>query len=127
LLAKIARRLLDKGQTAERVKEPTPSSAKSALLPLGKVIWELHEPFWRYLLITPGDGSWKMRSEDRKKAISEAELLLRWVLGLDDLNSEDLAERKTNWSKILVPRQEPAKVEEMWTEVVEMRARCLGV
>jgi DNA sulfur modification protein DndB len=119
LMARLARRLLN---NAELGKKPAKASIKAALQPLAKVDWELHNAPWRYLLLTRlPDGTWKMRSEDRKLAVAAAEKILIWILGVTDHTKPELVELKKEWRDLLIPPPESKEIEEMWDTIEKMR------
>lgn len=128
LFAGLVRSLLDdvfpaggRGDVAEMV---------TALRPLEQIPWDLHKAPWRYLLLVPAnppqEDSWRMRSEDRKSALKIAGELLRWIVGLDPRDDEDTKTLCTDWQKLLYPEPpSESRVEEMWQEIVEVRARIV--
>ena len=100
-----------------------------ALHPLAQIPWELHEAPWHYLLLVPKpeDQSWRMRSEDRKETLEYAFRLLCWIVGLDPLNEQETHELKEEWQNLLLrPPVEKSSIEEMWQQVVDVRARIVG-
>lgn len=100
-----------------------------ALHPLAQIPWELHEAPWHYLLLVPKpeDQSWRMRSEDRKETLEYAFRLLCWIVGLDPLNEQETHELKAEWQNLLLrPPVEKSSIEEMWQQVVDVRARIVG-
>jgi DNA sulfur modification protein DndB len=119
LLARLARRLLNR---ADLGKKPAKTAVKTALQPLTKVDWELHNPPWRYLVLTRNpNGTWKMRSEDRKPAVAVAEKILMWVLGVTDYSKDEISELKKEWKGLLIPPPDSKEVDEMWDTVEKMR------
>jgi len=122
LLAKVARRLLNK-----RLPDPINPSKEAivnALKALGQVDWRLHQPPWRYFLLTydpPPRNRWHMRSEDRKKALEVSEQLLTWLVGIDELPADDIEGLKLDWQTRLIPAQEAEQVNEMWETVKKKR------
>ncbi len=127
VLARLARALLDLGgfEPAGTVEEMTETLSVLAELP-----WALHAPPWRHLLLVPDSkrqGGFRMRSEDRKKAVGVALELLRWIASLDPLNDEDVEDLRGRWAELLyrgaseeTPEAETA--EAMWKAVEERRA-----
>ena len=128
LFAEAARSLLDRaglGDDAEVFE------MEAALRPLAEVPWMLHESPWRYLLLVPPatlkDETWRMRSEDRKPALDLAGRLVRWIVGLDELDEADTGNLRRSWQNLLYP--EPPRedrIEEMWREIVDARARIVS-
>lgn len=121
ILAKITRRLLNKNLPDPRV--PTPLDVKESLRALNAIEWQLHEPPWEYFLLThdPQRDVWRMRSEDRVEGIKVADRLLAWLLGLDDLDQEEIEELMLDWSTRLIPAQEDKDEAAMWATVVAKR------
>ena len=126
LFAGIARSLLNESGVDDQADI---STMERSLRPLGKVPWDLHEVPWRYLLLvpsTPEENAWRMRSEDRAKAVAIAQRLLRWVVGLDALEDDAMLELRADWQVLLYPEPpEEARVEEMWKQLEGLRARIL--
>ena len=126
LFAQIARCLLDDTRLGDGADVATMAAA---LRPLTQVPWELHESPWRYLLLvptTPEEDSWRIRSEDRKLALSCANHLLRWMVGLDPLGEDDTNTLRRDWRNLLYPEPpQEDRIEKMWQEIVEARARIV--
>ena len=119
LMARVARRLLDRAGLG---RKPAKTSVHTALQPLAKIDWILHNAPWRYLLLTENpDGTWKMRSEDRKPAVELAEKLLIWILGITDHKKDEIVELKKEWHGLLVPQPEDKELNDMWDQIEEMR------
>jgi hypothetical protein len=125
MLARVARRLLDRYQTDEAMKNPTVETASKAISRLAKVNWELHRPPWRFLLLTQSGKGWRMRSEDRVEAVELASRLLGWLVGLWDYNSAEVDELKADWKRKLIPAQEASQEASMWEEILGMRSKIL--
>jgi len=119
LLASIARRLLNEHLDGD--DEVSPEKAKNALLPLAKVNWNLHGPIWRFFLLVNIDGTWKMRNEGRAEAMKLAEQILGWMVGIDELNEDDLKKLRLQWQARLVPAQEKKDMDAAWLEIEKMR------
>lgn len=118
LLAEVARDALDMFQPSPDA--PTPASVESALAGLGGVNWGLHSPPWRNLLLIPdGSGSGKIRSEERKDAVKIGSRILRWKLGLDELDEDAMSELRDDWAAMLLPALEDTVVDEMWQTVLD--------
>ena len=94
---------------------------------IAQIPWELHETPWRYLLLipTPEEGSWRMRSEDRKEVLSHAYHLLRWIVGLDSLSEDEIEGLREEWKNLLIRYPEDYRIQETWREVEEIRARIV--
>lgn len=106
ILVGLVQELLDDA-TARSVPEPQATNeftAGAALAPLGRLVWDAHEPPWRHVLLIPSvegmvseDGleseditAWRIANEDRKPRMRCVERILRWQLGLDSLSEEEL-------------------------------------
>lgn len=127
MFANVARAMLDaagldrKAEAAEMVR---------VLRPLADVPWNLHEAPWRYLLlVTKGvdEAGWRMRSEERKRALEVAERLVRWIVGLDSLNETDMEELRTNWrDALIVPESAGVRPEALWSSIETAREGILA-
>ena len=86
---------------------------------LSQIDWRLHSAPWRGLLIIqdPEKKSWKMRNEDRKRAVTIGMRILRFMIGLDDLPENDLEDLKIDWHAMLLPRPDPKELEVQWAIV----------
>ncbi len=118
LVADVARRLLD---TAPMPDAPTFGSASAALRPLGWLDWDLHAIPWRDLLLVKSDDRWKMRSEERKDAADCAKRMLRWFLGLDEYNVDEIEALKTEWRQLLLPGPSDEEFQVRWARVESVR------
>ena len=115
LFAKIVRRVLNHKLIDPEI--PDQNGISSALASLGRVEWRLHQPPWRYFLLTNHPDTknpWKMRNEDRSSALKISERLITWIIGLDDLTEADISELKLDWQTRLVRSQESQYQDEMW-------------
>ena len=120
MFATVVRSMLNRAGLGD---EATVPAMIDALTPLGKVPWELHKPPWRHLLLV-GTGErddWKIRSEDRKLALPVAARLLRWIVGLDDANEQDLEGLRSDWAELLYPPQDTAGEEAEWRQIAAVR------
>ena len=103
---------------------------KTALEPLAKISWELHEAPWRHLLLvrTSSGASWRMRSEERKTALEVAKRILLWIVNLDSLDDDETEELRRDWKDLmyfditLTPDEE---IDKMWEEVRIIRGRVV--
>jgi DNA sulfur modification protein DndB len=117
LAADVARDALDMLQ--DDPETPSEESVRKALKGLGSLTWELHRPPWRNLLLIPdGSGSWKMRNEERKAALAVGGRILRWKLGVHELDDDAVAELRRDWAEKLLPALAAAEVDSMWQSVV---------
>ena len=104
---------------------PTLKEVVKALKPLGAVEWRLHEPPWRFFLLTQDPNrpeSWKMRSEDRAEAVRIGLRIQKWVAGLDELDQEDIDALYEEWHGRLLPAQSDEDAKAMWKVVAKLRA-----
>jgi len=118
LLAEIARELLNRRQ--KDPQNPTTDSVGSALEVLGKVDWELHNVPWRHLLLIPDNPemtSWKIRSEERKPAQVMCKRIIRWQLGLDPLDAEEVDDLRREWASLVLPAMAESDVDELWAAI----------
>lgn len=121
LMAELARSLLDKRLSEAELQAPTEESAARALAPLASVSWDLHKAPWRNFVLIDTDGTWKMRSEDRKPVLNIGKQIVRWIVRLDDLPTDDVSKLRSEWQNALLPPQEQATIEGMWESVVSQR------
>ena len=121
LLAEVCRRMLNLNIESGRSFDA--AAVSTALEGLSNVSWWLHRPPWRYFLLTGGaaPGQWRMRSEDRTEALKVARRILEWMLGIDDLPTEDIEEMKLDWQTRLIPAQTVESQDAMWNEIVAKR------
>lgn len=122
MLAETVRELLNRREFEEPAKDK--EGLIEILRPLAGLRWDLHEPPWRYLLLTgPHDegARWRMRSEDRKRAVDFAKKLVLWLL--DPGVTEAGEELKAEWQGLLYPQPDEAKVRRCWKELKAQRRR----
>ena len=88
LLSELVRKWLDR-----KLDDPDLVSAEelsTVLSGLSKIEWRLFCPPWRNLLfVYQSEDRWNMRSEDRKKAVTQGLRVLQWMVGLDPGGRED--------------------------------------
>lgn len=86
---------------------------------LSQIDWSLHTAPWRGLLLIqdPEKETWRMRNEDRKRAVLVGMRILCFMIGLDDLPEDDLEELKIDWHAMLLPRPAPKELENQWAIV----------
>ena len=125
LLANVCRRILNRHASEKAIDR---ESAISALRGVGQIGWRLHQPPWRYLLLTYDEtrNRWKMRNEDRTVALSVARRIVEWTLGIDDLSSSDVDELKLDWKTRLIPAKTSEEEDAMWDYVLEKRREITG-
>jgi len=117
LFAKVARSLMNR--RLPDTDNPSVEDVCDSLRVLSELNWDLHQAPWRGLLLTENidNGSWRMRSEDRKLALVVAERILRWQIGLDDLTEEDEQGLKIEWHALLIPRPTNEEVDAAWKQL----------
>ena len=99
-----------------------------ALKPLSYINWSLQWCLWRDLLsFKDPDGRWKMRNEDRQRAVEIGNRALQWVIGNVNLDDDQLADLKQDWSYWIItdePRDE--REEETFKELNELREKIIN-
>jgi DGQHR domain-containing protein len=117
LFAKVSRSLLTR--QLPDVDNPTHESACEIIKTFDQLNWNLHRPPWYGLLITQNadSGAWKMRSEDRKLALNVAERIIRWKIGLDDLQDDGIEELRIEWHALLLPRPTKEEAVAKWRSI----------
>lgn len=122
MLAKIVRQMLD-----QRLPDPSnydESLVREALKGLGQLEWRLNKPPWKYFLLIQADkGGWKIRSEERKEVERIGRRIQQWVVGLDELDEDDLSQLKSKWVNKLLPPQDDEKINKMWKYIDEIRIK----
>jgi len=116
ILAEVARDLLDTRQEAPEI--PTKQSVGTALSGLARVVWDFHTPPWRnLLLIRDNGGGWRIRNEDRAAAQRLGKRILRWQLGIDELDDDEVQELRGVWADMLLPALTDEQKAEAWTQI----------
>lgn len=88
---------------------------------LNKIDWSLLAPPWRNLLANENnDGKWIMTSEERAKRIALGLDLVLWIIGITELDDDDVNELKQTWSSYIM--QTSGVSEEMWEEVLAIQS-----
>ena len=121
LLAEVCRRMLNRN--LESGESLDAASVAAALKGLSNLNWWLHRPPWRYFLLTRDSARdrWRMRNEDRTETLNVARRIFEWMLGIDDLPTEDIEELKLDWQTRLIPAQTEEFDDAMWNEVLAKR------
>ncbi len=115
VLAQVARHLLDDGAVDGR----NATEVSQALERLGDVPWDLAQAPWKHFLVVPSDtGTWKMRSEDRKKVQQLAVSLIIGLLDQEGLIPESLEEYKRAWSHFLQPAMSQDAIDVLWSQTL---------
>ena len=125
MFAQAARALLDNGEIGD---DGDVDGMAAVLAPLAEVPWDLAGSPWRYLLLVRASEaeSWRIRSEDRKPAVEVGGRVVRWIVGLDPLNGDEVERLRGDWRALLYPEPpEASAIEAMWADVVEARAGIL--
>ncbi len=118
VLAEIARNLMDQRQHDPR--NPTPESVRSALGGLDKLNWEAHRTPWRNLMLindADNEKNWRIRSEERKKALAMVRVIFRWQLSIDELAEQEIDKLHDEWKVLLLPALNEGYVEKLWKEI----------
>ena len=128
LLAEIVRSLLDRAGLGD---EAPITRMEAELRPLDLVPWNLHEAPWRHLLLIPGNPPkhtvWRIRSEERKAALQVGAGLLRWMVGLDPLNEEEVCALRDEWWGLLYGVSDSESgPDATWREVIDGRERIVN-
>jgi DNA sulfur modification protein DndB len=117
LLVQVARKLLDRQADPDN---PTPASIGIALQPLKYINHNFKDVPWRHLLLIPDDANWtvwKIRNEDRPKAINLAMRIILWQIGLDQLSEQEISELKAEWKLKLMPALTDDQVDSLWEKI----------
>ena len=128
VMVRVARALLD--LNLESSDDPSLKEATDVLRPLGRVDWNLHSVPWRGLLLISvldrrrQSHKWSMRSETRKDAVSTAIRVLRWLVGLAELDAKEEDRLQSEWldQLVLPPDESP---DGQWEAVRTLRDRIL--
>jgi len=120
MLAELVRDLLDQRQADP--EHPSSETVGRAIRGLGGMEWRLHRPPWRYFLLTQDEkDNWKMRDEDRTKAVRIARRIAAWIMG-EELDDEGVAELRQQWSIRLIPNPRQKDEKDLWGAVEKQRA-----
>ena len=126
VMVNVARALLDR--KLESPDSPTLDAVTKALGPLGRVDWNLHAVPWRGLLLVSvldrrkEVRKWSMRNETRKEAVSTGIRVLRWLVGLSELNVSEEERLEKEWlDRLQLPPGESQ--DELWEGVQTARNR----
>ena len=117
ILAEVARKLLDRQIDPEN---PTQATIIKALQPLNHVNHNFKDVPWRHLLLVPDNTDWtvwKIRSEERPKAVNLATRIILWQIGIDELSEEEIEELKAAWKLKLLPALTEDQMESLWERV----------
>lgn len=124
VFVRVVRSLFD--QQFDYLEDLTLEEAMSALSPMAKVDWRLHQAPWRGLLLISvldarnNKRKWTMRNESRTPAMNTAERVLRWIIGNYQATDEEEAIMMSEWEELLIlPPDENPK--DFWEKVREMR------
>ena len=123
LLAPLVRQLLD--AAFPQTGRSSVGMMADSLAPMNRVPWDMHGVPWRHFLLVQEKGKWKMRNEERKVVLHVAQRLLQWMVGLDALSRDEVADLRRDWTTRLIrPDMEEA---DMWRAVEEIREGVLHV
>lgn len=125
LFIKLVRALID--DKLPRNKYSEVKELKSVLSPIKEISWDLHDAPWRHFLLVknPITDKWRMRNEDRKKALEIAYQILRWILNLDPLNELEEQELRKEWEAMLYIT-EPGESDELWDQTKQIRQNVIS-
>lgn len=113
VLAQVSRQVLDYAL----VDGENSTEVTKALSVLRRVPWDLNAAPWKHFFVVPTEsGTWKMRSEDRKRVQQIAVSLIVGFLDPDGLPSEAENDFKKSWSDMLLPAMASEKIDDMWEE-----------
>ena len=117
LLAGVARSLLNR--RLPDPGSPTAADVRSCVGVLSRAPWDLRQPPWAGLLLIedPGTNRKRIRNEDRKRALLVARQILSLKVGVLELPDDALADLKTEWHAMLLPRPNRDKVDAIWDGV----------
>jgi DNA sulfur modification protein DndB len=117
LLVQVARKLLDRQPDPDN---STPASIEKALLPLKHINHNFKDVPWRHLVLIPDDQDWtvwKIRNEDRPKAVNLAMRIVLWQIGLDQLSEQEIVELKAEWKLKLMPALTDDQADSLWEKI----------
>lgn len=124
ILSTVARRILDlRLADAEQLSE---EAVSECLKPLAKLSWNMKAAPSRHLLLIPDNQErtvWRVRSEDRLRAIRLVERIFNWQLGLDELNSKEISELRDEWQGLLLPALEGSYIDALWEDIIRQVIR----
>ena len=118
LFAKVVRSRLNR--FLPDTENPHLDEVRECLRAFSDVNWSLHDVPWRGLLLIEDPSpkaTWRMRNEDRKRALEIGERILRFQVGIDDLSEDALVELKVQWHTMLLPQPDGAEVDTMWKQI----------
>jgi DNA sulfur modification protein DndB len=129
MLARLVRSRLDR--VLPDPSDPTANQVASALEGFGSAHWAMDLPPWKYLLLVPNEGKdgWRVRSEDRKKAVEAGARVQGWVLGDLETATPEVDIRQP-WQELLSSGPSglsTSEIESMWNEIEETRDRLKQV
>ncbi|TRZ65695.1 MAG: DGQHR domain-containing protein [Comamonadaceae bacterium] len=117
LLVEVARKLLNYQPDPDN---PTVESIEKALKPLAHIKHNFKDVPWRHLLLIPDDqdwSNWKIRNEDRPKAVNLATRIVMWQIGLDELSEQEIEELKNEWTLKLLPALTDDQIHSLWDSI----------
>ena len=71
-------------------------------------------------MLIPDDQDWtvwKIRNEDRPKAINLAMRIVLWQIGLDQLSEQEISELKVEWKLKLMPALTDDQADSLWDKI----------
>ena len=75
--------------------------------------------------MSPERNTWRIRSEDRKLAVEVARRIVRWLVGLDELDREGIEDLRMEWRDLLYLDATTDSPDDMWDKIEKLRHRVL--
>ena len=120
LLAELARHAMDRKLADPG--HPHEADVASALCGMARLEWRLNRFPWRqFLLVRADQGRWRIRSEERKEVLRIGQRIQRWLLGIDPLDEEGVAQLRQDWLDRLLPALSETEKDGAWETVLSMR------
>jgi len=118
MLVSIARSMLNDGLSDP--ENPNYRECVESLSPLNKINWELHDLPWQSLLLINDGINWKMRNEDRTKAVQVANMILHLIVNPGIPDQDTLDGVRAEWEPLVYPQPSNSELDEMWQRIVEI-------
>ena len=97
----------------------------AVISPLARIDWRLFSPPWIHLVFVYDSDrdKWRMRSEDRKRAVGVAKNIMQWYLGLIPFSTEeDLNDGIHNEWRSLLWSLDDDEAQRLWEQIKEIAA-----
>lgn len=127
ILGPIIRQLLDENGI---VWADDAKKVAKAIEPLKLINWDQHHPLWEGFSLEgiekkDEDGNpylfWRMRNQQRSEVMEHAKDIIAWVVGLIDLDKDEIEEMKDQWAAFLIPAVDNDKEEEVFKDLIKLR------